>query len=389
MFRSFAFLLGLLFLCSCAAGNSEYDLLMAQGNYNGAKRLIHRLLEEYSYRDWNPTMPARRAQLYYWLANAHAQLGEYDSLQLALSMCVTNDPEFGEARDQLLSELAQSKCYQAVAFYDMGTFGEAVAEWKTASDLVAPIASRMFQAQIHHNPGLIEAAASDTSQALHDIQQSANPGDSVSQNPVPAHQQAELSPLPAVPPALNDTSSSNALSPAPPSRVREAQTRKGVYSVSGSVSLSSGSSDYQDATMKSTSFEFAPSFSFFFVDRFELTVAPSYFTSSSEFTLPNAPPSTTDNTGLGITLGIRYYFPFETSAPFVGVGAGLSWSKSSYNEFNNSFSSPTKTYNIAVGLDYFLAESLALEPQFQYRGSERETTSSSIVISIGVKYFIL
>ena len=172
--------------------------------------------------------------------------------------------------------------------------------------------------------------------------------------------------------------------------IAQSQIRKGVYSISGSISLTSGSSSFQDAKQTSTSFEFSPSVSLFVSDVIEVTCAPSFSRSSSEIDFPGQPVHTSSGTGLGIGLGARYYFPLETTALFIGAGGGLSWSKFGSGDFYNTFTPATKTYNFAVGFDYFVAQALAIEPQFQYRGTERETaTSNGIFASIGVKYFIL
>lgn len=220
---SFLFIPGAFLLLGCAASIPEYDDLMARGDYGEAKEYVRTVLDEYSHRDWNPTMPARRAQLYYWLANAHAMLKEYDSLQVALSLCVSNDPGFSQIREQFLLELARSQYNEAVASYNTGSYGKARSEWNTALDLVAPIAHRPFQAQVHRHLGFVGAATTDTARGLYHLRQSAELGDTASRNLLLTYERTGRVSRPTTLPLLDDVGSLK-LEPSAPASPRERES---------------------------------------------------------------------------------------------------------------------------------------------------------------------
>ncbi len=162
----------------CAARNAEYDQLMENGDYGQAKQLIRRLLEEYSYRDENPAMPARRAQFYYWLARAHGKLREYDSLKLALSLSVSNDPGFGDARSELLLESALSEFNAGVARYNETVYEEAIEHWNNTLELAeSEIPGTGLRAVLLRNLGFAEAGRENTEKAASNFTKASKFGD--------------------------------------------------------------------------------------------------------------------------------------------------------------------------------------------------------------------
>lgn len=344
-FRSSAFLLGLFFLIGCAASNPEYDNLMARGDYNEAKQLIHRLLDEYSYRDWNPTMPARRAQLYYWLATAHAKLEEYDSLQLALSLCVSNDPGFGKAREQFLSELAQSEYNKAVASYNAGAYSEAMAHWKTALDLVAPIAAQPFQARIHRDLGFVRMAANDTAQAVQDFRQSADLGDPTSQDLLLAYQRTGTSSRPPALPQLKEIRSLIVDSPA------TASSRHQEPSVNSSTPFSNHSSAIQFHLVGGYAVSYlgslSPSSAFRITADLYLnsrSIEGPIKSSSSSYTQDRSRSTNSDSYGADVVVShVSYAAVTDNSSFYFGLGPVASYTSSSSKDIDAehpSFSSP-------------------------------------------------
>ena len=182
--KHFILLSGLigLFGQSCAVRNAEYDQLISGGDYVQAKSLIRGLLEELSFRDENPSMPARRAQLYYWLANAHGKLEEYDSLKLALSLSVSNDHRFDEARNQLLTEFSLLEYNKAVARYNEGVYDEAVVGWRNALDLIELVSPRPYEALTFRNLGFAEAGNKNTDRAVYYFTRATQVGDAAAQD---------------------------------------------------------------------------------------------------------------------------------------------------------------------------------------------------------------
>lgn len=170
----------------------------------------------------------------------------------------------------------------------------------------------------------------------------------------------------------------------------QSQIGQGVYSVSGSMSLAFGSADLQGTTQRSMLVGFSPSASVFVLDQIEVAIEPTYVTSSTETTIPGQTGVTSSNTSLGVVVGLRFYFPLEAVAPFVGVGGGVSWMKFSSGTITGAFSQPRKQFIVEAGFDYFITHSFAIEPGIQYRGVESLANSKrDFSISAGVKYFIL
>jgi len=164
----------------CAVRNAEYDQLISNGDYVQAKELIRRLLDELSYRDENPSMPARRAQMHYWLANAHGKLAEYDSLKLALSLSVSNDPGFEDARLDLLREYSLLEYNKAVVRYNEAMYDEAIAALTNALDL-AESQQSAYAALIHRHLSFAEIKKSNARRAARSLSRSAELGDNVAQ----------------------------------------------------------------------------------------------------------------------------------------------------------------------------------------------------------------
>ena len=156
------------------------------------------------------------------------------------------------------------------------------------------------------------------------------------------------------------------------------QIKQGVYSLNGSVSYGSTSSNRSGASTDQSSFAFTPSGSYFVMDQLEPSLNLTYMTNST---------SGLTFTSLGLGFGVRYYFPNGQYTPFVGVRGGLSWSTAT----GQSYSSPLSSYALSAGLDVFLSQSFALEPAVIYSHARvtDQFSNSQFSIGIGVKYFIL
>ncbi|RPI06072.1 MAG: hypothetical protein EHM64_04225 [Ignavibacteriae bacterium] len=169
------------------------------------------------------------------------------------------------------------------------------------------------------------------------------------------------------------------------SMVAQDQIKKGTYALNGSIGFSSITSNQGTHKFDESNFSFYPSISYFVIDHLELALSPSYSTYSSR----EQSSSSHDNSGkhLGLGFGIRYYFFATNIAPFIGANAQSSWSSRN----GSTYSSPNSYGIFVVGVDIFIAKSLAVEPALSYF-SERlgdQFTLSGFSLVIGVKYFII
>ena len=111
------------FLAGCAGDlGSQYDRSMEMGDFAKAKELMRQQIEEYSYRDFNPTLPVRLGNSYYRLAYAHGMLGEYDSMKVTLFSSVSHDPGLADRRDEMVEYFATMEYNNAIAAYDSGNY---------------------------------------------------------------------------------------------------------------------------------------------------------------------------------------------------------------------------------------------------------------------------
>jgi len=156
------------------------------------------------------------------------------------------------------------------------------------------------------------------------------------------------------------------------------QIKQGVYSLNGSISYGSTSSNQPGASTDQSSFTFTPSGSYFLVDQIESSLNLTYMANST---------SSLTFTSLGLGLGVRYYFPNGQYTPFVGASGALSWATAT----GQAYSSPLSSYALSAGLDFFLSQSFALEPAIIYSHARisDQFSNSQFRIGIGVKYFIL
>ena len=161
------------------------------------------------------------------------------------------------------------------------------------------------------------------------------------------------------------------------------QLKKGVYSLSGSLSYSSSSSssignenDEQDITL-------LPRASLFVFDRVEgsLGLGYSYYIVKSSYESVEY-----RRTALLLSLGVRYYFLSGKIAPFVGADGGMYWTSSE----GRTYSKPVSNYGLIGGIEIFISQAAAIEPALVYsRYSDEFASGSEFSISLGVKYFIL
>ena len=163
------------------------------------------------------------------------------------------------------------------------------------------------------------------------------------------------------------------------------QIKHGVYSLGGSISYSSLTMKYLNDETTISTYAIAPSISYFFIDQCELSFDVGYtVTSGDYFETPAKSKS------LALALGMRFYFPLGTVAPFLGASGQISWT-TPYFDSSQPFQSPITGYNITGGLEIFIAPSAAIEPAVVYSRTriDAQYSRNVFLVGIGAKYFIL
>lgn len=159
--------------------------------------------------------------------------------------------------------------------------------------------------------------------------------------------------------------------------------KKGVYSLSGSITFSNSTNESKIDETKELSFFMMPALTYFFIDNLSAGLSLSY--GYSELTFKE---STREykfiNRPVSIGPVIRYYFSCEKFIPFLEAGYHYSNSLTG-NEDMNSFS-------IAGGINYFISKSVALEPYFEYTKTNyivEDQKINRVAIGVRVNYFIV
>ncbi len=174
--------------------------------------------------------------------------------------------------------------------------------------------------------------------------------------------------------------------------------KKGVYNLSGSISYSyskstsSSNEPYYNsgtANIKETYISMTPSFSYFIMNNLSIGGSISYYYAETEYSLSNTtnpslvfPKSISRNFGIGPS--IRYYFSGNIIVPFLGISDFYSKNINSKQEGN--------IFTAVGGINYFLSNSVALEPFLSYSLSTyNKPNQNTNTFSIGfrINYFII
>jgi Outer membrane protein beta-barrel domain len=168
----------------------------------------------------------------------------------------------------------------------------------------------------------------------------------------------------------------------------QAALKKGVYSLGGSIEYLNSKNTVNDpyeTTTKSSYFRFQPSFSYFIIDNLSIGGSVSYFYSETEISSTAYDlNSKYISRQFGIGPSIRYYFETNNIVPFLGVGDAYSKDIDSEQESN--------TFNISGGFDYFLSNSIGLEPFLSYsiiHYNKPDQNVNSFSIGLRINYFII
>ena len=164
--------------------------------------------------------------------------------------------------------------------------------------------------------------------------------------------------------------------------------KKGVYSLGGSIEYNSSKNtlnDLSETTVKSSSFAFQPSFSYFVIDNLSIGASVSflYYEIEMSSSVYNYDSKARDRQ-FGIGPSIRYYFETNNIVPFLGIADSYSKDIDSEQEGN--------AFSISGGFDYFLSNSVGLEPYLSYaiiHYTKPDQSINSFSIGIRINYFII
>ena len=96
-----------------------------------------------------------------------------------------------------------------------------------------------------------------------------------------------------------------------------------------------------------------------------------------------------NNTSLGITPFVRYYFGQTNLRPFVLAQAGYSRIWPGYRNFGSPISEGMGDLSLGVGLTYFISRQVGLEATFSRRTLIRETfTDNTLGLNFGFQIYI-
>lgn len=162
----------------------------------------------------------------------------------------------------------------------------------------------------------------------------------------------------------------------------------GSFSIAGSLQYSSNSSsDNLDQSFQDNNFTFSPQFVVFVADHFSIGGIINY-NSSSQSINSN---STSNMSNLSFGPSFRYYFYVKEFIPFVETSFSINLS-----DLQNSNSNNIYGVNIKGGIDYFLSNSVAVEPSLScsysvdniFESGPNNLTINQFAIDIGISYFI-
>ncbi len=159
--------------------------------------------------------------------------------------------------------------------------------------------------------------------------------------------------------------------------------KKGVYNLSGGITYSNSKNTTSDETIKNFNFSISPALNYFVIDNLLLGGSVSFYYSELSYKSSRSDFKNI-NRQFQIGPGIRYYFSELSFNPFIGASANYSKSISSEQEGNN--------ISAMVGINYFISNSAAIEPYFQYTiGSYNKPDQDINTFSIGFRmnYFIV
>ena len=165
--------------------------------------------------------------------------------------------------------------------------------------------------------------------------------------------------------------------------------KQGVYSLSGGISFSSSKNKSDISSDKRLAISISPSFNYFILDNLLVggNISYNYLESGVEFS-SSRPVAFNNfkmiNRQFGFGPNVRYYFKGASIIPFAEV---------EYNYIRKIGTEQSGNFFLAAaGINYFLSNSVALEPFLSYSiGSYKNPDNSTNTFSVGIRinYFII
>ena len=164
------------------------------------------------------------------------------------------------------------------------------------------------------------------------------------------------------------------------------QIHAGTYSFGGSIQYSSTTYSHPTLGFDRTTFVFSPAVTYFPVNRLEIAATLGYtYTTETYENSPLPLQNSINSYFVSALVGLRYYVPVGSIAPFIGGSYGYGGPSTSIL-IPDSYTSLTV---LEIGAEYFFSESAAFEPAVRYTnisGGVMPTKTTSF--GIGVKYFL-
>lgn len=173
-----------------------------------------------------------------------------------------------------------------------------------------------------------------------------------------------------------------------------AQTEKGGFLVSGSLSVSSSKSEYNAGNENTyTSFFFGPKVGYFFIDRFMVGLSLPFSFSKSKYTGVISDEIKGTSRGIGIGPFVRYYIPAGEKL-FLLTHAGYTHSAiksiTRSDDSESEYKSTSNQFNIAAGATYFFNKNVGVEGLLNYqitKQKEADEKSSRIALEAGLQIY--
>ncbi|MGE5621362.1 MAG: hypothetical protein ACM3U0_02180 [archaeon] len=172
------------------------------------------------------------------------------------------------------------------------------------------------------------------------------------------------------------------------SNAQEYTINKGLYRISGTVGLSYDKQHEEDSDFSYTMFNayISPGFSYLFTDNLELGINLSYQYIQQKVEEPDLRWNReTFYSTVMAGVAARYYFTNSGIIPFVHSSFLYS-----AEGFQGSRKTELKILNVGGGINYFLSNSVAVEPTINYRFvfGYKDVSVSQLTIGAGINYFI-
>ena len=159
--------------------------------------------------------------------------------------------------------------------------------------------------------------------------------------------------------------------------------KKGVYTLGGAIEGKYEKGEWSGNSDETYIINANPSFGYFVVNNLLVSGLINYSYYEDKYTNSSGRTSSFIMRSIGIGAAGRYYFRSTGIIPFAGVGIG-------YSKYLGEDPYSIR-YNIEGGINYFLSNSVALEPYINYAISKNykpEEETKVLMLGMRVNYYI-